>query len=550
MSNNRTPDGAVHGSRALWWEAAVAVARSGALTPPPPKAWRPIVASVTRHGRTLATLYAVAAARWPDRAAVIDDDGTVTFAELYRHAVDLATDLYRDRGRRPGSVAVLCRNHRGFVIATVAAAMTGAAITVVNTELPAAQLRALLDRHRPEVLIMDSGFRADLPAGYTGHVVSADHLGHDNGPRRAPFRGPVRDTISRRAGKLTLLTSGTTGLAKGVPRSTNPWGIAQLAATGTARIGLRGTDVVAVGPPFFHGFGLLSVIGAHAVGATVVCHRRFDAATTLKDLSRHRVTVVNAVPSMLQRMLADPGVDAANHHLRIVVTGAAPITGATVRDFTTRFGPVLVNGYGSTEAGVVSISTPADLEAEPQTVGTPALGVSIRILDEHDYPVDPGQPGRILVRGPLGYEGYTPDPSAPTTAKKVLDGYVDTGDVGYLDTHGRLFLAGRSDDMIVSGGENVFPGEVEDALAEHPAVTDAVVVGVPDPDFGQVLNAFLVTRPGNTIEAEDVKDFLRTTLERYKIPKRVVVVDEIPRNPNGKVLRQKLVDDNAGKSNP
>nr|WP_234974283.1 AMP-binding protein [Williamsia sterculiae] len=488
----------------------------------------------------MSTLYAIAAVRWPDRVAVLDDDGELTYDELYRHAMALAVDVRHRNGRRPSTMAVLCRNHRGFVIGVCAAAMTGAEVISVNTELPSRQLAALIVRHRPEVLVLDEDFLLEVDA-YRGVLVSVDSLSTPGVPS-----GVARDTVSRRAGRITLLTSGTSGLAKGVPRTITAWGVAQLAGTGAARVGLRHDDIIEVAPPFFHGFGLLAVLGAAAVGATVVCHRRFDSATVLDDLVRHRVSVLVAVPVMVQRVLADPGVAAAadRHHLRIAVTGAAPITNTTVREFQRRFGPILINGYGSTEAGLVSVSSMDELVETPDTVGTPALGVTIRIVDDADHAVPIGRSGRIVVRGPLKYSGYTPDATTPAlTDKAVVDGFVDTGDVGYLDARGRLFLCGRSDDMIVSGGENVFPGEVEDALSTHPAIAEAVVVGVDDREFGQVLHAFVVHRPGEPVGTEELTQHLRRRLERYKVPKRFEVVDEIPRNAGGKVLRHQLIGD-------
>nr|WP_296766042.1 AMP-binding protein [Rhodococcus sp. (in: high G+C Gram-positive bacteria)] len=518
------------------------------LSPVSPSAAAHIVRGVWRHGASVATLFAIAAARFPDRAAIIDDDGPICYAELYRQSIALAHNLGTGTDGHPNSVAVLCRNHRGFVLGVAAAGQTGAEIISINTELPDAQLAAVLDRHAPDVLLYDDEYTdAVRSSGFAGHAICVDSSDAHDGRSLGSTIASAATTNPRRVwktGKFTLLTSGTTGLAKGVPRSIKPWGIAQLAATGCARIGMRSNDVVLVCPPFFHGFGIAALLGGVTAGATVVCHRRFDPAVVAEDLVRHRVTVLYAVPAMVQRLL---GISAARggsstHSLRIAVTGAAPITGTTVRRFHDAFGPILVNGYGSTEAGVVSLATVSDLVDAPSTVGTAALGVSIRITADDGASLPVGQTGRILVRGPLEYRGYTPDENSLTAAKLVVDRHVDTGDIGHLDDAGRLFLAGRSDDMIVSGGENVFPGEVEEVVASHPAVTDVVVLGVADDEFGQVLQAFVVLTTDVELDADDLKAHVRQRLERYKVPKRFIVIDQIPRNASGKVLRRNLDD--------
>ncbi|MFW0792166.1 AMP-binding protein [Gordonia sp. CPCC 205333] len=552
QSNTSAQDISTRGSRRQWLTAAVALIRSGMLAPPSPLVLARIVNRYWQHGNTAATLFGIAAARYPDRSAVIDDAGAISYAELYRDAGALASHLCAKR--RPKSVAIICRNHRGFFEALAATAMTGAETIAINTELPAIQLATLLTRHAPDALIYDEEFADAIAAGSFGgtQVIVGTSARESTVPTllsttKSPSR--YRHRVWR-SGKYTLLTSGTTGLAKGVPRSVRLWGVVQLAVSGTATVPLRSRDVVVVGPPFFHGFGLLAAIGVISAGGTVVCRSRFDAATVLDDMARHRATVLFAVPTMLQHILdAEPSASERSINLRRAVTGAAPVTSVTVRRFQNRFGNVLVNGYGSTEAGVVTTATPDDLCRFPSTVGKAALGVSIRIIDEAGDMAPPGESGRIFVRGPLEYAGYTRDTRSPTPTKVVIDGFVDTGDVGYINSQGLLFLAGRSDDMIVSGGENVFPAEVEDIIVRYPSIKDAIVVGVSDERFGQVLKAFVVTTDNEAVDPESLKLHLRASLERYKVPKQFVTIDAIPRNPSGKVLRSKLMELGESKEN-
>ncbi|WP_020673904.1 AMP-binding protein [Amycolatopsis nigrescens] len=534
-----------------WATAMPAIVRSGVLAPVGPRAALAMIRGFRQFGPTPAMLLAASAIRYPDRVAVIDETGQLTYRELQQRCERIAAGLFAAAPIPPRSVGILCRNHRTFLEAVGAGAQLGAELIFINTELPPQQLQAILRRHNPDILIYDDEYAATVEDAEIGGLrvlawqesdaalstaLTMEHLARQHNPAPPPVR---------RAVKLTLLTSGTTGLAKGVPRAINPLAIMLLTVTAMATVRLRPSDRVLVAPPFFHGFGLLGALGPLALGATAICRRRFDAAAALADIDRYRVTVLMAVPVMLQRLLAAPGAGPRSS-LRVILTGAAPITASTISAVIDTFGPILANGYGSTEVGLVSIATPDDLTATPNTVGRRALGVSVRILRADNSVAAPGETGRVFVRTGLEYTGYTPDPSAAVSTKEIVDGHVDTGDMGHFDATGRLFIDGRSDDMIVSGGENVFPGEVEDRLAAHPDITDAVVVGVADDEFGQVLHAFVVTRPGAPgLSDDELKQHVRAGLERYKVPKRFLVLDEIPRNASGKVLRTKLYERTA-----
>ncbi|CRK52188.1 Fatty-acid-CoA ligase FadD [Rhodococcus sp. RD6.2] len=530
--------------------ALSAIATSGMFTPLGPRKLVSLARSLVRFGPTPAMLIAASAIRYPERVAVIDETGQMTYRQLQQRAGSIAAALFALAPAKPRSVGIVCRNHRGFVEAMSAGAQLGAELVFINTELPSQQLQAILHRHTPDVLIYDEEYADAVgDAQFAGlRVLAEREPGADASPMLtlddlAGQRHPAPPRV-RRAVKITLLTSGTTGLAKGVPRAVKPRALALLTVTAMAIVRLRSTDRVLVAPPFFHGFGLLALLGPLALGGTIVCRSRFDSQATLDDITRHRITVVMAVPVMLQRLLSLPDLEqtaSTRSALRVIVTGAAPITAATVSGIIDAFGPILVSGYGSTEAGLVTVATPADLVAAPNTAGRTALGVSVRILRTDRSEAKAGETGMIFVRSGLEYTGYTPDATATASAKEVVDGHVNTGDMGHFDTQQRLFIDGRSDDMIVSGGENVFPGEVEDRLVAHPGIADAVVIGIPDAEFGQVLHAFIVFAPGAVVlPDEELKAHLRAGFERYKVPKRFVVLDEILRNASGKVLRTEL----------
>jgi fatty-acyl-CoA synthase len=305
------------------------------------------------------------------------------------------------------------------------------------------------------------------------------------------------------------------------------------------RLPFRAGQVHHIVAPMFHGWGLLHFTLGLALPTTIVLRRRFDPEETLRVIAAHRVASAPMVPTMLQRIMELPPATRARHDTSSLK--ALPLSGSAIPgDLATRamdaLGDVVFNFYGSTETGWASIATPADLRAAPGTAGRPPMGTGIRILGDDDRPVPAGETGRIFVSSQLRMEAYTD----PALAKAVVDGRMSTGDVGHLDEAGRLFVAGRDDDMIVSGGENVFPREVEDLLASHPEVREAAVIGVDDERFGQRLRAFVVLADGAAIDADGLRDHVRANLARYKVPRDVILLDELPRNPTGKVLRRAL----------
>jgi fatty-acyl-CoA synthase len=306
------------------------------------------------------------------------------------------------------------------------------------------------------------------------------------------------------------------------------------------RIPLRPRDIQVVAAPLFHAWGLSHLMFGITRCATSVVAPRFDAEATLRSIEQHRAGVLVAVPVMLRRILAlDPQVlDAVDtSSLRIIAVSGSALGGQLATGLAERFGPVVYNTYGSTEVAVASIATPADLRRHPTTVGRVADSVRVEILDGEGRQVPTGASGRIFVGNGARFEGYTDGGN-----KEQRNGLLSSGDVGHLDADGYLFVDGRDDDMIVSGGENVFPIEVEELLGRHPAIAEAAVVGVPDERFGQALVAFVVLRDGVSLTNEDLRAVVREQLARHKVPREVVFVDELPRNTTGKVLRQTLIE--------
>lgn len=511
--------------------AARAVLRSGLLMPPGPRGLFGVVREAARGRTNPFTLLAVSAARWPARPAVVDEQGSITYRDLLMATESLAIEL-NDRGVAAGqAVGILCRNGRGFVMAVFAAALVGADVVLLNTDFRTKALAAALDTHDAKTVICDDEF-ADAARAAREHLTVID-------PAKVQTRHAVSRPRVAGAGRIVLLTAGTTGAPKGVPREPRIGSAVGIAASILDRTGLRVGSRIAVAVPMFHGLGFGALILTLSLGGTVLTLRRFDAEATLTQASAHRAHALTAVPVMLARILDLPE-DLRSRNpwpsLRVVISSGARLDPALARRFTEAYGDVIYNGYGSSEVGIGALATPADLREAPETVGRPVAGCRVAILDEEGGPVGQDVTGRIFVGGDLTFDSYT---SGDT--KNIVSGLMDTGDIGYFDATGRLFIVGREDDMIVSGGENVYPRAVENALAEHPAVTDNAVIGVPDPDYGQRLAAFVVPSAGASIEESAVREYLKDKVSRFEQPRDVNFVERIPRNPAGKVLRNELL---------
>ncbi|MCU1502109.1 MAG: AMP-dependent synthetase and ligase [Ilumatobacteraceae bacterium] len=489
------------------------------------------VAAAMPWGATTSAALALAAERDPRRAAIVDDDGVVTYRELWRRSDGVAHAL-RALGAGPDvTVGVLCRNHRGFTDALVGASKTGSNLVLLNTGFAGPQLADVVGAEGISIVIHDDDFAEQAASCAAGTVTI------DGSELAAMATSGERATPISHQGRVVILTSGTTGRPKGATRGMGAGAIEGVAGI-LARIPLRPRDVQVVAAPLFHAWGLSHLMLGFARCATSVVAPRFDAEATLTAVADHRARVLVVVPVMLRRLLGvEPRLLAAadTSALRVIAASGSALGGQLATDVADRFGPVLYNTYGSTEVAVASVAGPADLRRHPTTVGKPAPGATVAILDDAGEPVPAGSVGRIFVGNSARFEGYTGG-----GGKESRQGLLSSGDVGHIDAEGFLYVDGRDDDMIVSGGENLFPSEVEELLSHHPAISEAAVVGVADEEFGQVLAAFVVRRPGAALDAAGVKEYVRDRLARFKVPKRIEFVDELPRNATGKILKREL----------
>ena len=471
----------------------------------------------------------------------------MTFRQLDEHVNAVANYLVAQGVQGGDGVAILARNHRWFVIAFYGCARVGARMVLMNTDFAGPQIGDVAKREGAEMLIYDDeyaaavaqttfrlgklrtlGFDPDSATGSTGTDRTLADIVRNGSSAPAP-------KPSRRA-MAVILTSGTTGTPKGAPRPTPP--TLQPVGGVLSRAPFQAREITYVATPLFHGLGLIHGTLALMMGSTLLLSRKFEPSDALDAIEQHRPTAFIVVPVMLSRVLdridaAERSIDTSS--LRIVYSSGAQLGPELARRSLRTLGPIIYNMYGSTEISNVSIADPADLAADPATVGRPIRGVRVSILDDDDNELPSGATGRIFVTTPAVFKGYSDGGT-----KATIDGKTSTGDVGYLDQHGRLFVTGRDDEMIVSGGENVFPAEVESLLGGHPDITEAAAIGVDDEQYGARLRAFVVRRQDCDINEQTVKTYVRDNLARYKVPREVIFVSELPRNATGKLVKRKL----------
>jgi len=531
---------------------------AGAFRLEPPQNVAAMLADIRRWGE-FGMIPALNARRTPNATAIIDDFGEITFKELDEAAHEVANGLLKMGVKGGDGVAILARNHRWFLIALYGAARVGARIILLNSEFSGPQIKEVSEREGAKLIIYDDEYfdavsKADPELGKLRALgVNPDKEDSSSTDET------LEDLVARSSGKpapkatkhssIIILTSGTTGTPKGANRSTPP----TLAPIGgvLSHVPFKSGEVTALPAPMFHALGFLHATIAMMLGTTLVLRRRFKPATVLEDIEKHKVTAVVVVPVMLSRMV--DALDAMERKpnlssLRIVFVSGSQLGAELAQRALKDFGPVIYNLYGSTEIAFATIARPKDLSINPATVGPVVKGVKVKILDDNGNEKPQGEVGRIFVGNFFPFEGYTGGGH-----KQIIDGLMSSGDVGYFDEHGLLYVSGRDDEMIVSGGENVFPAEVEDLISGHPEVIEATALGVEDKEWGHRLRAFVVKSDGANIGEDDIKTYVREHLARYKVPREVIFLDELPRNPTGKVLKRELrelavggADDKAG----
>jgi acyl-CoA synthetase (AMP-forming)/AMP-acid ligase II len=516
------------------------------IAPMRPDRYLRMAAAMRREGMGMTVGFASAAQRCPDRPALIDELGTLTWRQLDERINALAAALQDLPSGQPKVIGVMCRNHRGFVEALVAANRIGSDVVLLNTSFAGPAMADVVNREGVDAAIYDEEFTATVDRALADkpdatRIVAWTNGQHDLATKKldkliADHVGQ-RPELTGRKGRMILLTSGTTGSPKGAKQSGGGAGIGTLKAI-LDRTPWRAQEPVVIVAPMFHAWGFSQLIFAASMACTVVTRRKFDPEATLDLIDRHQATGLAVVPVMFDRIMDLPD-EVRNRYsgrsLRFAAASGSRMRPDVVVAFMDQFGDVIYNNYNATEAGMIATATPSDLRAAPDTAGRPAGGTEIRILDPEFNEVPTGEVGSIYVRNDTQFDGYTSG-----STKDFHAGFMSSGDVGYLDENGRLFVVGRDDEMIVSGGENVYPIEVEKTLAAHSEVAEAAVIGVDDEQYGQRLAALVVLAPDSSATPDTLKQHVRENLANYKVPREISVLDELPRGSTGKILRAEL----------
>lgn len=517
------------------------------VRPVRPKVLIEMSRAMRKYGPTLPAGYKINAARVPHQAGIIDERGTLTHLEVHERTNQIAHGLMAHGLGNGSRIAILCRNHRGFIEAFTASLKIGADGLLLNTAFAGPQLVQVIEDQNADAIIMDEEYVSmlgdavgDRPA-FIGWA-DTDTPGFPTLDELREGRSIDEPEAPERTGRTIILTSGTTGKPKGAARA-EPKGLKGLLSV-VSTIPYRRGDRMFVAAPLFHAWGFANMSANVTMNGTTVLRRRFDPEDALATIEREQVDMMTVVPVMIQRMLELPEDVRRKYNvssLNAVCASGSALQGDLATRFMDEFGDVLYNLYGSTEVAWATVAGPKDMRAAPGTAGKAPTGTLLLIVDEDGKPVKTGETGRIYVKHDMIFEGYTGGEE-----KNAMADMVGTGDIGHLDENGRLFIDGRVDEMIISGGENVYPIEVEDVIAVHEGVLETAVIGVDDEDFGARLKAFVVVNEGHEhIDEGAIKTHVKEHLANFKVPREVVFLPELPRNGTGKILKRELQNHRA-----
>ena len=517
---------------------------AGAMDPKGPIALARAMPWLIGRGPSLGIVSQMHALVLGDKPAIYDKHGMQTWKQLDERANQAAHMLSSLGLRGSDRVALVLRNGREMVEVTLGAQKLGIVACPLNTWAKTKELGATLEQSDPKVLVYDTQHSeqveqvadrgiglvsvGDASKAIDGSLYYEDLMAEQPVSPQGPF---ARNTGTA---KIVIHTSGTTGTPKGAARDSSAAGLGTLANL-IGRVPYRRDDVILCPAPMFHSFGLATFTFGAALGATMVLPEKFDAEGSLRAIEEHRATAASFVPVMMRRIVSlDDDIKKRYDlsSLRIVMASGSVLSTDLRRAASELFGEVLYDLYGSTETGWVAIATPEDIRTRPKTVGKPVEGIDVTVFSKDGSRLGPNETGELYIRSDILFEGYTSGEK-----KDEREGYMSIGDYGKLDDDGYLFVESRTDDMVVVGGENVYPIEVEQVIESIDGVTEVTVLGVADDEYGEVLAAFIVgsADPGRVAEA------CKAELASYKVPRRIEVLDELPRNATGKIVKRDLI---------
>ncbi len=537
--------------RARIERAGKVLRRSGVLeTLSPSGLWR--FAAGARGARLgVGELVRFYACMTPDKLALVDGDVRLDYRSLAARTSALATGLRALGLGRGKQLGILLPNCHEYVALQLATSQVGATAVQIGYRLKAQEIRYILGDSEAEALVFGAEYADTVREALLGLSIPAERCfvvtrGH-GGDWASPFErlcdhgeAPPPERTDEGLGGVMVYTSGTTGRPKGALRDLRRTGVEPVVDF-VSQLPLRNDDRHLVCCPLYHSAAPAFVGLTYMVGGTVVLGDHFEPTSVLDLIQRERITSSMMVPTMYARLVHEPDEVLRRYDtssLRWLISGAAPLPTALAEKVERCFGSILWNFYGATETGLVTLARPGEHTARPGTIGRLLSGNQVRLCDEAGREVPSGEIGELWVRNPMLVDGYHGNEPATRAARR--DGYFSVGDLARMDTDGYVYLTGRKHDMIISGGVNIYPLEIEQHLHKHPAVHECAIVGIPDEEWGETVWAFVVRRQGVRLEAAQVADFCRGELADFKRPRRVEFVDALPRNATGKVLRSEL----------
>jgi len=490
-----------------------------------------LVRSFIHSGVNLMAMLRYAAKSYPDTDAIIDDHGHITYADLYRQTEQLSAALADEYAIAPRQkVAIICRNHAALIKSLFAVSQLGADIFLLNIEMSSGQLEQIVQRHHFALVIHDEEvLQAITLSGYMGQRIFSYHPSQPSVDAKCNEKKTPGKRTGRglKAGNLVVLSGGTTGDFKTVARKQGVMRFINPLCSLLVNAELDKHRSVYIATPIYHGYGLATVFVSVLLGSRMCLLSRFDAAKACRLIEQQQIAAVTLVPIMLHRMVQyDTN---ALRCLSCIITGGAPISPSLVTETLDKLGPKLFNLYGTSEAGLSMLATPRDLAYAANTAGREIKGVQLKILNADNEEMNDGHVGRICIKN--GWSAW-----------RVANTWIESGDLGYRDKAGYYFLCGRTDDMIISGGENVYPITLEHVLLQYPAIKEAAVIGVSDAEFGQRLKAFVVAEAGSRLNTDEVLKWLAGKVARYQMPLSIEVMDDLPYTPVGKPDKRRLAE--------
>ncbi|MET3505410.1 AMP-binding protein [Halalkalibacter oceani] len=489
----------------------------------PPRLMR-LFFALRKDGMNILALLRVNADMYGDKTALCDARGKISYKQLAAEIEQLTAIWQEQYQLGPAQrVGLICKSHASLVRATFSLTSAGAAVYLLNPDMSVNQLKELLKQKNFDLLIADKNW--SVMSSSDKIVLSYEHT---HLPSIEQFLKTKTENKRRRTktvmGKVVLLTGGTTGTPKEAGHQPSLFNYVQPFLALLTKVKLHRYDRTYIATPLYHGYGVAVLFMGIILGKTIFIRESFQTKQACNLIRQHHIEVITVVPLMLQKMLEE---DAASlQSLACIVSGGARLHGELAKEALQKLGPVLYNLYGTSEAGLNTIATPADLMANPQTIGKP-VGGRFKIVNPAGKPVTEGEPGQFCVKQSWSQK----------TGNEV---WIETGDIGYRDPKGFYFLCGRTDEMIVSAGINVYPVELEQVLMQHPLVKDVAVIGIDDVLFGQRLKAFIQPERKKSLDQEKLMVWLRAKVAKHQIPKEVEIIEQLPYTAVGKLDKKIL----------